>query len=65
MEHSPRPGVTWATELVRVERVVEDDAPEPRPNRAARRAAARAAQRTNTSMEVDHDLSVLRAGDRR
>lgn len=40
-EHTPRPGVTWATELVRAERVVDDDAPEPRPNRAARRAAKR------------------------
>lgn len=43
-EHSPRPGGTWAAELVRVERVIPDGAPEPRPNRAARRAAARAAR---------------------
>ncbi|MFB8242016.1 hypothetical protein ACFC58_36325 [Kitasatospora purpeofusca] len=40
-EHTPRPGVTWATTTARVETVIPDDTPEaeqPRPNRAARRA---------------------------
>ncbi|MFE0819138.1 hypothetical protein [Streptomyces sp. NPDC058847] len=45
-EHTPAPGVTWQTELVRVEQLVDDDAPDPRPNRAARRAMKRAARRT-------------------
>lgn len=40
-EHTPRPGVTWETRLTRVETVIPDDAPTPRPNRATRRAAAR------------------------
>lgn len=44
-EHAPRPGVTWQTELVRVEQVVDDEAPDPRPNRATRRAMKRAARR--------------------
>ncbi|GHA95320.1 hypothetical protein GCM10010330_56840 [Streptomyces tendae] len=44
-ERAPRPGVTWQTELVRVEQLVDDDAPDPRPNRKARRAMARAARR--------------------
>ena len=47
-EHTPRPGVTWDTELVRVEQLVDDDAPDPRPNRATRRALARAARRKRT-----------------
>lgn len=43
-EHSPRPGVTWNTELVRVEQLVDDDAPDPTPpNRKTRRAMKRAA----------------------
>lgn len=46
-EHSPRPGVTWEQRLVRVELVVDDDAPDPQPNRAARRAAARANRKKN------------------
>lgn len=54
-EHAPWPGVTWNTELVRTETVIEDpdsttpadmNAPfVPAPNRATRRAAARAARR--------------------
>lgn len=44
-EHTPRPGVTWQTELIRVEQVVDDTAPDPRPNRATRRALKRAARR--------------------
>lgn len=46
-EHTPRPGACWDTELVRVELVVDDDAPDPQPNRAARRAAARANRKKN------------------
>ena len=46
-EHTPRPGVTWETELVRVERLVDDDTPDPRPNRKTRRALKRAARRKN------------------
>ncbi|MFJ3021453.1 hypothetical protein ACIPH4_10945 [Streptomyces tendae] len=45
-EYAPRPGVTWQTELVRVEQLVDDDAPDPRPNRKTRRAMQRAARRT-------------------
>lgn len=46
-EHTPTPGVTWQTELVRVEQLVDDDAPDPvPPNRATRRAMRRAARRT-------------------
>jgi hypothetical protein len=41
-EHSPQPGVTWNTHLVRTETVIDDDAPDPQPNRATRRALARA-----------------------
>lgn len=44
-EHAPAPGVTWQTEVVRVEQLVDDDAPDPRPNRAARRAMKRAARK--------------------
>lgn len=44
-EHTPAPGVTWQTRLVRVEQLVDDDAPDPRSNRQTRRAAARAARR--------------------
>jgi len=48
-EHAPRPAVTWETELVRVEQLVDDDAPEPAPpNRATRRALKRAARRKRT-----------------
>jgi hypothetical protein len=42
-EHTPRPGVTWATTVVRAEVLVDDDAPDPAPpNRATRRALAKA-----------------------
>lgn len=45
-EHTPRPGVTWqTTEIIRIETVIDDDAPDPRPNRATRRALKRAARR--------------------
>ncbi|MER5750658.1 hypothetical protein [Streptomyces sp. NPDC002088] len=45
-EHAPKPGVTWQTELVRTEQLVNDDAPDPAPpNRATRRALKRAARR--------------------
>lgn len=48
-EHAPRPGATWETALVRVERLVDDDAPDPAPpNRATRRALKRAARRKRT-----------------
>lgn len=46
-EHSPRPGITWQAELVRVEQHVDDTAPDPTPNRATRRALKRAARRKN------------------
>lgn len=47
-EHTPKPGVTWQTELVRVEQLVDDTAPDPAPpNRATRRALKRAARRKN------------------
>lgn len=47
-EHTPRPGITWVTTTIgwTGEQVVDDDAPEPRPNRATRRAAARRNRRT-------------------
>ncbi|MFI5687858.1 hypothetical protein [Streptomyces sp. NPDC051636] len=38
-EHTPRPGVTWQTRIV--EQLVDDTAPDPKPNRATRRALAR------------------------
>jgi len=54
-ERAPRPGVTWETELVRTETVVDEpddtSGPDtnqplpPRPNRETRRALARAARR--------------------
>lgn len=44
-EHTPRPGVTWEQQVVLVEQLVDDDAPDPRPNRATRRALAHAARR--------------------
>jgi hypothetical protein len=45
-EATPRPGATWQTELVRTEHVIDDDAPDSRPNRATRRALARATRRS-------------------
>ncbi|MGW1497548.1 hypothetical protein ACWCQW_02970 [Streptomyces mirabilis] len=44
-EHTPAPGVTWEQRLVRTEQVIDDDAPDPTPNRATRRAMQRAARR--------------------
>lgn len=44
-EHTSQPGTTWQTHLVRVEQLVDDDEPDPRPNRATRRALARATRR--------------------
>ena len=44
-EKAGKPGARWATELRRTERVIDDDAPDPIPNRATRRAIARAARR--------------------
>ncbi len=41
-EHTPKPGATWDTVLVRTETVIDDTAPNPQPNRATRRALARA-----------------------
>lgn len=41
-ERSPAPGVTWDTVLVRSEQIIDDDAPDPTPNRKTRRALARA-----------------------
>lgn len=41
-EHTPAPGVTWDTVLVRTEQIIDDDAPDPTPNRKTRRALARA-----------------------
>jgi hypothetical protein len=41
-EHAPRPGVTWTTTVGTTgEQLVDDTAPDPRPNRATRRALAR------------------------
>jgi len=49
-EHTPRPGAAWEQHLVRTERVVDDDAPDPDPpNRATRRALARQARETRTT----------------
>lgn len=44
-EKPGKPGTGWDTELRRIETVVDDDAPDPTPNRATRRAIARAARR--------------------
>jgi hypothetical protein len=44
-EHTPRPGATWEQHLVRTETVIDDDAPDPTPNRKTRRAMQRAARR--------------------
>jgi hypothetical protein len=40
-EKPGRPGATWEQHLVRVEQLIDDDAPDPKPNRATRRALAR------------------------
>ncbi|MFE2311637.1 hypothetical protein ACFXC8_00300 [Streptomyces sp. NPDC059441] len=44
-EHTPAPGATWETRLVRTEQVIDDDQPDPVPNRKTRRAMQRAARR--------------------
>jgi hypothetical protein len=44
-EHTPKPGATWQTTVVRTEQHIADDAPDPTPNRATRRAMQRAARR--------------------
>lgn len=44
-EQPGRPGIRWQTELRTTEVAVDDDAPDPHPNRATRRAQARAARR--------------------
>lgn len=44
-EKASTPGARWDTELRRTETVIDDDAPDPTPNRATRRAIARAARR--------------------
>lgn len=46
-EHTPQPGATWNTTLTRHEQLVDDDTPDPQPNRATRRAMKRAARRKN------------------
>ncbi|WP_256082933.1 hypothetical protein, partial [Streptomyces sp. AVP053U2] len=52
-EHAPRPGVTWQTELVRVERLVDDDAPDPTPpNRQTRRALKRGTEEAHVNCEI-------------
>lgn len=44
-EHTPKPGANWEQRLIRIETVIDDNAPDPRPNRKTRRAQARAARR--------------------
>jgi hypothetical protein len=44
-EHTPSEGATW--DRPRIEVVIPDDAPDPRPGREERRALARAAKRAN------------------
>jgi hypothetical protein len=45
-EHTPRPGRSWEQQLVRAERLIDDQAPDQTlPNRATRRAMQRAARR--------------------
>ncbi|MEV6180165.1 hypothetical protein [Streptomyces sp. NPDC052015] len=43
-EHSPAPGATWQ-QFVRAETVIDDDQPDPTPNRATRRAMQRATRK--------------------
>jgi hypothetical protein len=42
-ERAGQPGTTWEQHLVRIEQLVDDTAPDPKPNRATRRAMKRAA----------------------
>lgn len=44
-ERAGTPGVTWQTTLVRTETVIDDNAPNPQPNRETRRAIQRAARK--------------------
>lgn len=44
-EQPGRPGIRWQTELRTTEVIVDEDAPDPKPNRKTRRAQARAARR--------------------
>ncbi|MDX3759309.1 hypothetical protein [Streptomyces sp. AK02-04a] len=44
-ERAGTPGTTWEQQLVRTETVIDDDAPDPVPNRKTRRAMQRAARR--------------------
>ncbi|MEU1373015.1 hypothetical protein ABZ442_05035 [Streptomyces triculaminicus] len=45
-EHTSAPGGTWEAELVdQPERVIDDNAPDPKANRATRRAWARSSRR--------------------
>lgn len=53
-EHTPRPGITWETRLVRAEQLVDDDAPNPRPSRAVRRAIARQNHQTHTNQPKEN-----------
>jgi hypothetical protein len=47
-DRGPRRGLLQTqTYLARIELVVDDDAPDPQPNRATRRAAARANRKKN------------------
>ncbi|WP_197085127.1 hypothetical protein [Saccharothrix sp. ST-888] len=47
-EHTPRPGVTWQTQITTAERIVPDEfdaESTPQPNRTTRRAQKRAARK--------------------
>jgi hypothetical protein len=44
-ERAGTPGTNWEQHLVRTEHVIDDDQPDPAPNRATRRAMQRAARR--------------------
>lgn len=59
-EHTPAPGRTWGTRIVRTEVVVDDDAPAPTTNRAARRATARAARRQKGVRTMTEPVSEAR-----
>ncbi|NUL14483.1 hypothetical protein [Streptomyces lunaelactis] len=44
-EKPGKPGARWDTELRTTEHVIDDDAPDPKPNRETRRAIARRRKR--------------------
>lgn len=44
-ERAGTPGTNWDTTLVRTETVIDDQTPDPTPNRKTRRAQQRAARR--------------------